>query len=293
MTDALDQSKIPTVAKVTTFLQASFPMRQGDTRFDYHTPRSFKFSAHTCVASHAILSITPTPGFYDALAASKSPTPVAFLHRPWQLDRRRVPRHATVLSCHKGFDEVLTVGNNVALASVLGVDTRRSTVIRGYKGDPDRTIGIVGPVPGVPRAKLLKVITAEFPEVEGAFGFDDDAERELMVNSKRDIEAVAIMNAFHPDEVDRVATAAQAMGHLSSSWDCGKILYLTGAVRERGLQDAKERDMAVVCVGHRPCEEWGIRYLAQLLRHKWPSMNVDVILEDESMGTVNEGRPAN
>ena len=40
--------------------------------------------------------------------------------------------------------------------------------------------------------------------------------------------------------------------------------------------------MAVVCVGHRICEEWGIRHMARLLREEWPGLTVDEVLEDES-----------
>ncbi|CAJ2510401.1 Uu.00g051040.m01.CDS01 [Anthostomella pinea] len=133
----IDANSLPTVAQLSVYLQSLFPQRDGDTRFDYHVPRPIRSTPHTSPASHAVLSITPTPGFYAALAASPSPTPLGFLQRPWRLDGRRVPRLATVLSCHKGFDEVLTVGNNAALASVLGMDLARSAVIQGYKGDPD------------------------------------------------------------------------------------------------------------------------------------------------------------
>lgn len=89
--------------------------------------------------SHLTLSITPTPGVYTSLLLpSPHPHPtrsslfprstpsaaasIAFIHRPWALDRWKVPRGTTVLSSHTGFDETLTVGWNVWLAGRMGVD---------------------------------------------------------------------------------------------------------------------------------------------------------------------------
>lgn len=287
--------KSPTVAQVSSFLQSFFPVRNGDTPFEYHVPaRSSTFNNATSVpVSRVVLSVTPTPGFYAALSSSATTAPLAFLHRPWSLDRRRLPRHATVLSSHKGFDEALTVGNNPALAARLGMavgDASRSAVIRGYKGDVERTIGILGLVEAggvvVGRANLRAQIEAEFGgAVEGAFGFgrDDAAEGNT---AETGIRALAIMNAFHPAEVRRVAEMAAELGIIpSAAAACQGILYLTGAVREPGLQAALDRGMAVVCVGHRSCEEWGVRYLATQVQQAWPSLEVEVILEEENSGT--------
>ena len=282
--------KSPTVAQVSSFLQSFFPVRNGDTPFEYHVPaRSSTFNSATSVpVSRVVLSVTPTPGFYAALSSSATTAPLAFLHRPWSLDRRRLPRHATVLSSHKGFDEALTVGNNTALAARLGVvDVSRSAVISGYKGDPERTIGILGPVEEevVGRAKLRAQIEAEFGgAVEGAFGFGrDDAAKGS--TAETGIRALTIMNAFHPAEVRRVAEMAAELDIIpSAAAACQGILYLTGAVREPGLQAALDRGMAVVCVGHRSCEEWGIRYLATQVKQAWPDLEVEVILEEENSG---------
>ncbi|KAK7744314.1 hypothetical protein SLS62_010272 [Diatrype stigma] len=201
----------------------------------------------------------------------------------------RVPRGATVLSCHKGFDEVLTVGNNVALASRLGMDVTRGAVIQGYKGDAERTIGIVGPIGATSGAALRNQIEAEFgslAEGTSCFGFDED----VACPVRADINTIAIMNAFQPAEVERVATKALELDLVTpSAAGRGRILYLTGAVRELGLTAALDKGMAVVCVGHRTCEEWGIRHLARTLREAWPSIEVDTILEDENTNNDSEG----
>ncbi|KAH7035926.1 uncharacterized protein B0I36DRAFT_286486 [Microdochium trichocladiopsis] len=255
----------PTIAQVASFIKALFPVRNGDVAFAYHSPRIRRGSSknftfldplhNRAPASRVVLSITPTRGFYHALdddhhhhftedgnaanahEAKGKPglqTPLAFLHRPWALDRRRMPRRATVLANHKGFDEVLTVGNNVALGKRLGMDVDNSV---------------------------------EFGAFEG-------------INTP--IRVITIMNAFHPAEVEQVETIAGELISSSLNSICSQVLYLTGAVRELGLQAARQRGMAVVCVGHRTCEKWGIRHLARLLREQWPELKVDEVLEDEN-----------
>ncbi|KXJ89110.1 hypothetical protein Micbo1qcDRAFT_165881 [Microdochium bolleyi] len=256
-------------------------------------------------------------------------SPLAFLHRPWALERRQMPRHATVLANHKGFDEVLTVGNNAALGARLGVDVERAVVIQGYKGDPDRTIALIGRVGGnadsgnhsgrrelgLPRTQILRLLEDEFGSFEGVFGFtpgngDATGSTDISKDDDTPIRVIAIMNAFHPAEVEQVEAIARNLTPgptnttqpptdgkqpqqehepnqeqplpLQGDVSCRHVLYLTGAIRELGLQAARERGMAVVCVGHRTCEEWGIRYMAKLLRERWPGLRVDEILEDEN-----------
>ncbi|KAJ1326879.1 Nif3-like dinuclear metal center hexameric protein [Microdochium nivale] len=381
----ISTSPPPTIGQVSVFIQALFPVRNGDISFAYHTPRirhgssnSFTFlnPLHSLApASRVVLSITPTAGFYDAVSSdpaineapadgetdngtasntnsstrkrsrAQSSSTLAFLHRPWALDRRRMPRRAAVLANHKGFDEVLTVGNNAALGARLGIDVGKAVVIQGYKGDPDRTIALVGLVGGgadgelgrkqlgVPRTHILRLLEEEFGAFEGIYGFGtrDSAVlpststyyaqggkgggasiATLLTSESKDddtpIQVIAIMNAFHPAEVEQVeAIAHNLVSNLphaletmtttnveqpqqektppprqSAALDsCPYVLYLTGAVREPGLLAARGRDMAVVCVGHRMCEEWGIRHMARLLRERWPGLRVDEVLEDE------------
>ncbi|KAK8099823.1 hypothetical protein PG999_010197 [Apiospora kogelbergensis] len=281
----------PTLAEITLFLQSLLPVRQGDAAFEYHTPRSKFFNPGTARPACVVLSITPTAGFYDALtkaaaaaAAARSPPPLlAFLHRPWALDRRKVPRGATIVASHKAFDEVLTVGNNAALAAKLDMAVDGAAIIQGYKGDPDRTIGIVGPLNTITaRTPLRSQLETEFGSFEGVFGFDEgEGVDELATGGESMVRCVAIMNAFHPEEVDKVAELAVGMGLAPSVEDCQGVLYLTGAVREPGLEAALRKGMAVVCVGHRTCEEWGIRHLASVFRERWPGLQVQEILEAE------------
>ncbi|KAF1344818.1 hypothetical protein BDV97DRAFT_407305 [Delphinella strobiligena] len=270
---------LPTVSQLSNFLASFFPVRPKDVDFVYHTPR-FRPRAQikeqmpqsgfrslpidSTSVSKLIFSITPTPGVYHALSEPNLTPPLSFLHRPFTLDRRRI----------------LTVGYNPILAARLGLDVESSVCLQGYKGDPDRKIGIVGVLhTPVPAATLLRDITHEFGAYDDFHGFSNDAVDLLEDNNM--IHTVAIMNAFHPEEVDRVMEAALARGWISDLGDDGSVLYLTGQARQPGLIAADAKHMKVVCVGHRTCEEWGIRYLAEQCRAKFPLLDVVEIFEDE------------
>ena len=69
-----------------------------------------------------------------------------------------------MLASHKSFDAYLTVGWNVVLASRLGAELEDAVCVKGYKGDPERKIGLVARfVSGGRRFEdLVKDIKREF-----------------------------------------------------------------------------------------------------------------------------------
>lgn len=154
-------------------------------------------------------------------------------------------------------------------------------VLVGYKGDEGRRVGVVAGWKGgggVGEREVRGWIEGEFGDLAGEggwFGFSDDGDR------GEDVRAVACMNAFHAEEVERVANAALQRGHVADAAKCEGLVYLTGAVREEGLRAARERGMRVVCVGHRRCEVWGVGYLAGRVRERWPGLDVRVVDEEE------------
>ena len=226
-------------------------------------------------------------------------TTAAFLHRPWSLTRGRLPHGTTVWTSHKAFDESLTTGYNLALLARLGVNVQEPKVLIGYKGDEGRRIGVVAGFGETGREELeiedvRGRIIAQFGDLQGEgawFGFDDPTQEVVNedgtlpkneIKKPNKITSIACMNAFHPAEVDRVAAAAVESGLAASLEDCGGLLYLTGAVREEGLEAAVAKGMKVVCVGHRLCEVWGIAYLAERVRERWPDVEVQVVDEEEA-----------
>lgn len=242
------------------------------------------------------------------LASSRGKfTTAAFLHRPWKLARGRIPRGTTVWSSHKAFDESLTTGYNLALLKRLGADVESAKVLVGYKGDEGRRIGIVAGfygngIQGLEIDEIKGRIVIEFGDLQNEgewFGFDDATENEKKISNDEEtghdrprgngkVTSIACMNAFHPAEVDRVATAAVETGFATSVEDCSGLVYLTGAVREEGLQAALQKGMKVVCVGHRLCEVWGIGYLASKVKERWPDVDVQVVDEEEELPPPRE-----
>jgi putative NIF3 family GTP cyclohydrolase 1 type 2 len=277
-------NKRPTHAAVTQFISTILTSKTNDVQLLYHVPPHPKYDAHTARVDQIVLSVTPTIGVYDLIGVEATSTTsskpesllprplrtVCFLHRPFTLDRRRVRRGTLVLASHTAFDEILTVGWNVALAERLGMDISKSVCVQGYKGDPERKIGIIGRV-SVTRSILESRIRREFGTVDGIYE-----------GTSEEIRVVAVMNAFNTGEVHRVLEVAQERGWVQADEHAGRgILYLTGQPRESGLLAAKEVDMSVVCVGHRAAEEWGIKYMAAQLNVTFPGLNIKEVYEEE------------
>ncbi|KAK5071513.1 hypothetical protein LTR64_004708 [Lithohypha guttulata] len=258
-------SRLPTHAEITNFLETFLPpqVNANDVAFLYHTPRHPAYSPTEVKTARVIFSITPTPGFYTSLNEQGVRFPPSF-------------------------DAHLTVGWNVALAKRLGVQVEDAVCIQGYKEDPERKIGLVAKFEqAVSLDSIVQMIQREFAGVGEVFRNDasndkedDNAVRDD-VSHEHPIKVLAVMNAFHAEEVDRVLEATRAANWTHGEVTGKQILYLTGAAREHGLEATKQANMPVVCVGHRACEEWGIRYLAEETRKRWPDIEVIEVLEEE------------
>jgi hypothetical protein len=90
------------------------------------------------------------------------------------------------------------------------------------------------------------------------------------------IGALASLNAFTPEVLERVLAAATALQVPPS-----EVVCLTGAVREIGLEEAKRLGFSVVAVGHRRCELWGLKHFHQLLEQSFPKLEVLRVDEPE------------
>ncbi|KAI1866707.1 uncharacterized protein JN550_007560 [Neoarthrinium moseri] len=268
---------LPTHAQLVDFFNKVLPPNVKDIPLLYHVPRWPGYNASKIYVHDIVLSVTPTLGVYAKLRqlARGTRKAVCFLHRPFQLDRKALPKGSLVLANHKRFDELLTVGYNLALASRLGMVVERATCIQGYKGDPERRIGIVGPLGQVETLEnLAQTISAELCVA--------DIHKNSQSTSSQTIQAVALMNAFGPDEVSRVILTTKGDGLILEEVSPRSLLYLTGQPRDLGLRAAETFRMPSICVGHRPAEEWGIRYLESSLHQTWPNLAVHTVFEDES-----------
>lgn len=266
---------LPTHAAVTRFIASLLPIKENDVPILYHVPRRRRYDAELALIDRIVLSITPTPGVYSFVGNTEnyhSPRTLVFLHRPWQLDRRAIREETLVLASHASFDEQLTTGWNPPLAMRLGMARENWFCVKGYKGDAERKIGIVGPTSTL-RDTILERIQSEFGQTELIYE-----------GQSHEIRVVAIMNAFSEEEVLRVLQMAQEHALLpdASSEARGRhVLYLTGQPRESGMLAAVGLGLTVACVGHRPAEEWGIRFMAAAMRNAFPNVIVEEVYEEE------------
>lgn len=246
----------------------------------YHSPlpphRSYDPSTTRFVASHLILSLTPSEAVYSTLSRDQAERTrsILFLHRPFRLDRKRIPHGTLVLSSHVRYDELLTTGWNEALAdeqSVLptpsdGKVTRRC--IQGYKNDPGRRIGLVG---------LLDKPQSIHEYAERlSRAFEGHEALHTCGNEESQVKALACLNAFNPEIIDCILHDARSLDVRPE-----EVLCLTGAVRDSGIDAAKEIGMSVLAVGHRRCELWGLKYLEREVRREFPDLHVTLHLEEE------------
>lgn len=280
MSKVRSTANFPTHTQIADFVASILPIHHGDVPFCYHTPRHSSYDKNTSPVSHLVLSITPTLGVYtklQSLAQNNRNKPLCFLHRPFGLDRRSVPRGALVLASHKRFDEQLTVGHNLPLATSLGLDLKDHIVVCGYKEDPDRLMGLVALLQ---KSKTLDQVGNDIASQFGPCEIHASEE-----GSRSTYRAIAIMNAFNAETVGRVINAVKDKGWIAPTEDMRSVVYLTGEARESGLKAAQYVNMTTVCAGHRASEEWGIRWLSQKLRDAYPTLNVSEMFEDEEPPT--------
>ncbi len=202
------------------------------------------------------LALEPWSGLPAWVAAER--LDAVWLHRPWQLDAAALPPGLGVLFNHLPFDEHLTIGYNSRLAAELGTLGQPEPI--GFKqaatetGErlSQRTIGM-----------LFDVAEAEFDQLlgttAGLFGGYDRAEAGRQLRIGR----VAVVGAMN-DSLIREAAGR------------GANVYVTGQYRKPGQEAVDETGLAVIAVGHRRSEEWGLRALADLLRRQWPELIVSL-----------------
>lgn len=196
-----------------------------------------------------------------------------FLDRPFNLNRNRVRPGTTILSSHKGFDQVLTVGVNKVLAQRLGANiggTAAIEIVKGYKGDPEREIGLVAELSRkLKLAEFKDKVSSQFSGRKGVGQLFNAHEAQEHAYSR-----LALGNVFDESTINRVVRIAKD--------DPSSLLYVTGQPRTAGLGAAKRAGVCVLCLGHKEVEEWAIKYLAECVRHRYgDDLEVTLIMEVE------------
>lgn len=179
-----------------------------------------------------------------------------WLHRPWHLDLTQLPPTVGVVYNHLPFDEHLTMGYNQHLADQLLATGPLEPL--GFK-QATRETG--EPLPQRPIGMLFDAeeqnVTRWIGHIQTLFGEYDRIEPGRQTTVGR----VAVVGAMN-DALIREAS------------DRGATLYLTGQYRPSAQKAVDETGIAVIAVGHRRSEEWGLRTLADILRQHWPALNV-------------------
>lgn len=203
------------------------------------------------------LLLEPGPGLPEWIAAHRPDA--LWLHRPWHFDLTSLPANVGVLYNHLPFDETLTMGFNQRLATALSalsalepLGFKQATNEKG-EGLPSRPIGMLFDCAEQEFDSWLRLINQEF-------GGYDRAEAGRQISPNR----VAVVGAMNDTLVREAA-------------DRGANLYLTGQYRKPGQAAVDETGMALVAVGHRRSEVWGLYALAELLREHW---SIDCFVHD-------------
>lgn len=183
--------------------------------------------------------------------AGKVSLDALFLHRPFLLPPHVLP-HLPVLASHKGFDAHLAMGYNRALADALGLLEPLEPLERADKGGA--VVGMVGRLrEPVSWYTLRAHVAAEFGGIElalpGPFAM---------------ITRLAVAGAMTPE---LVALAAER----------GAEAYITGQFREVARKAAGQHGIAVLAVGHRRSERWGVARLARELMQQFPGLEAVVL----------------
>ena len=168
-----------------------------------------------------------------------------FLHRPWRLELERLEPDVGVVSYHLAFDECLTLGFNLRLAVALGME---GVEVLGER--ERRPIGMMGEVQPQSFASYCRYI-------DEVFGGQDKA----LAGGGKNVSQVAVVGAM-TDGLVREAVLR------------GVDIYVTGQLRQPAEEAVRETKIGVVGVGHRRCEEWGLRALAGVMRERWCGLEV-------------------
>lgn len=188
------------------------------------------------------LALEPWAGLAEWASANQ--LDALFLHRPWQLQPEQLADDIGVLAYHLAFDENLTLGFNPRLATVLGMSNLE--VLGEKQGRPIRMIGNI----------LTQSNVDYYCCVDEVFGGYD-----AVRGDAREVSRVAVVGAM-TDALVREAA------------ERGADLYITGQLRKPAQAAVIETGIGIIGVGHRRCEEWGLRALSRLLCDRWSRLEV-------------------
>ncbi|MBC7892707.1 MAG: Nif3-like dinuclear metal center hexameric protein [Sphingobacteriaceae bacterium] len=201
------------------------------------------------------LALEPNAGLLEWVLRKKSDA--LWLHRPWSLDLNALPPGVGVLTHHLPFDETLTLGYNPRLAVKLGLSNLEEI---GHKQAPDLPARAIGMIGHATATDWLQKLNLEFGRKGGSDLLVGVIQHEV---SHRQSTRIAVVGAMTEALVREAA-------------ERGATVYVTGQYRQPARQAVEETGLSVVEIGHRPSEVWGLRALAEVLRERWPCLEITI-----------------
>jgi putative NIF3 family GTP cyclohydrolase 1 type 2 len=168
-----------------------------------------------------------------------------FLHRPWKLDTEKLPPDFGIISYHLPFDELLTLGFNPYLASILNMSNLE---ILGEK--QNRAIGMIGSIPNQTFPELCNCINQIFSGYE-----------QIQAATQTEVNKIAVVGAMTDLLVREAASRATNV-------------YITGQFRQPATRAIIDTQIGLISIGHKRSETWGLRVLASILQQRWSNLEV-------------------
>jgi putative NIF3 family GTP cyclohydrolase 1 type 2 len=191
------------------------------------------------------LALEPGDNFYEWVETYN--LDALFLHRPWQLETKRLPTDVGIISYHLPFDEKLTLGFNSRLASVLSMSN-----LEAFGKKQGRDIGMIGCVPNQTFTDLCNCINEIF-----------DGYEQISAATQSQINKIAVVGAMNDSLVREAALR-------------GVNVYITGQLRQPAAQAIFDTKLSVIAVGHYRCELWGLHTLASVIQQRWSKLDLVV-----------------
>lgn len=301
-------SPITTISHLSHHLASYLPHRRrsGDISFIYHSnkiPRTNNparvpppglLPGPTTPISRIIFSTARTKGLYTALAeyGERQQQPLlVFLQNPFEINQKYVPSGVHVFGNHNSLDEFPTFGYNTALAARLGLDTETCLPLKKIK-DVATTEGVKKkfthdsrfPVGLYGRLKtdthpddLRETIRREFGFINQQYGFPPSPEGGN--DHEHPIRVIVFLpeKMFRrPNQVDRLLEPVVTAGWISGLHEAKYVCFLTDekSRNDLGYQAPRERGVRVVRIDYPRSVAWGLRYMAEQTRLRFPTLDV-------------------
>lgn len=191
------------------------------------------------------LALDPVPNLDRWVANHR--VDALFLHRPWQLDPDLLAPDIGIVYYHLAFDERLTLGFNLRLAEALSLMN-----VQPFGQKAGRAIGMIGETSPQSFDRYCDQVRDVFGGYESAIGQADS------------VGKIAIVGAMN-----------EAL--IRSAADQGATVYITGQFRVSAKAAVLDTGMGVIEVGHRRCEQWGLKALSGVLRERWSTLQTALV----------------